>query len=199
MAITSRFDGISFQNCKKHQSLRGLQHYCNLTNDHINFSKKLYDVKLAVEIMDRKVAAAILAISKHPKYRDRLPNVKPTADYLTAIHNLFVMLHANNGIDASDDSGRPEPHFYQTVFNAMKVALGHIQACTIKKIDRIQPPSVAHGQSLASLGLQTNIQSFRNMFNEFVLQRNQLQPIIPYKFSNQNICHLHEAEGWHCL
>lgn len=140
----------------KNQHLRGMQ--CELTNNHMRFSENMFKVTLAMETMNRRVAAGILSMSQNTKCNDRLPEVEPTAAYLTAIHDLLDLLHSKQDIALSGD--------YQRTFDAMNESLLYLQSCSCKENNRLKSSTVhAHGQNAALIGLQASVQSIHGIFD----------------------------------
>lgn len=162
----------------KNQHLRGMQ--CELTNNHMRFSENMFKVTLAMETMNRRVAAGILSMSQNTKCNDRLPEVEPTAAYLTAIHDLLDLLHSKQDIALSGD--------YQRTFDAMNESLLYLQSCSCKENNRLKSSTVhAHGQNAALIGLQASVQSIHGIFDEYVVERKLLTSIVPDNFSNNKM------------
>lgn len=178
------------KNLYKLQSSKGLHLDCELTKTHIiDWGSNLFNIDLVLETMNRKVASAILSLSKNQKYADQFVNVESTVKYLIMLNDLFEMFNAKNG-----GASLEYPHQliqtenYKEIFKTMDEIDEYIRNCTIKNTGR-NPAAIQFikGHELALLAIRSNIQTFYNLFDELVINDKVLKYVIPFRFSNQNL------------
>lgn len=162
------------------QNLHGLKLAKNLTDQHVDFSNMKMKVVLAVQLLSNSTANALELLKDIDA---EFANCDATVEFVRVLNGVFDILNSRS--NAGDGFKRPLcKENFEEIAKFLEYAEEYIRSIII---DSTGKPVLRTCYKTGFLGILVDINSFRLMYQEYVVEKQLLKEIPTYQFSQDHV------------